>query len=150
MIRNARLEDVPTLRNLISSHAERGLMLFRSQANLYESIRDFKVCELDGKVRGCCALAIVWSDLAEIRSLAVAADYQGRGIGAELVQAALAEARSLGVARVFTLTLESGFFEKQGFAEVERDALPMKVWSDCVNCPKQENCDETALVCDLA
>lgn len=150
MIRNARIDDVSDLRSLINSHAERGVMLFRSQADLYGSLRDFKVADIDDKLCGCCALAIVWSDLAEIRSLAVAEGYQGRGIGGELVKAVLEEARVLGVPRVFTLTLKKVFFAKQGFVEVPKEDLPMKVWSDCINCPKQDHCDEIAMVYDLS
>ena len=149
MIRNARLDDVPVMRELINSHAERDRMLFRSLADLYDSIRDFKLYELEGQIVGCCALQIVWADLAEIKSLAVSDDYQGRGIGKALVQAVIVEARQLHLPEIFTLTLEKEFFEKSGFRQVAMDSLPMKVWSDCVHCPKQDNCDEIAMLMKL-
>jgi amino-acid N-acetyltransferase len=149
IVRNARLDDVPVIRDLINSYAELGIMLFRSMANLYDSLRDFKLYEEDGQILGCCALQIVWADLAEVKSLAVRQEQRGRGIGSALVEAVLAEARELHLARVFALTLEKGFFERFGFQKVPMDSLPNKVWSDCVRCPKQDKCDEIAVLCSL-
>jgi len=149
VIRNARLDDVPAIQELINSHAERGRMLFRSMANLYESIRNFKVYQQDQQVVGCCALQVIWADLAEIKSLAVDCEHQGKGIGTALVGAVVEDARALCLARVFTLTMEKDFFEKLNFMCVPMKTLPMKVWSDCVACPKQDSCDEIAMVLDL-
>ena len=92
MIRHARLDDVEVMRELINAHAELGRMLFRSQAELYESLRDFQLYELEGQVVGCCALQIIWADLAEVKSLAVQDDCQGRGIGAALLDAVIDQA----------------------------------------------------------
>lgn len=149
MIRTANVNDVPALRDLIASHAELGRMLFRSPAQLYDSLRDFQVCDVDGEIIGCCALQIIWADLAEIRSLAVRQDSQGKGIGRDLVAASLAEAGRLSIGRVFTLTLEADFFGKLGFGQVPMDSLPQKVWSDCVSCSKKLNCDEIAMLIDV-
>lgn len=121
-------------------------MLFRSMADIYENLQSFTVAELDGKVVGCCALQIIWSDLAEIKSLAVNKDHTGKGIGKMLVTAVIEHARQLDLPRVFALTLKPHFLEKMGFTTIEMDALPMKVWSDCAKCPKQQNCDEVAVI----
>ena len=149
VIRAARVDDVGAMRELINGYAERGRMLFRSLADLYASVRDFVVCEEAGVVVGCCALQVYWADLAEIKSLAVREDVKGRGVGRALAEAALAEARGLRVRRVFTLTLEAGFFERIGLEKVATESLPLKVWSDCVNCPKQNACDEIAMAIDI-
>jgi len=149
LIRNARLDDIPAIRDLINSHAQRGRMLFRSLANLYESLRDFKLYAIDGQIVGCCALEIIWANLAEVKSLAVKDDFQGRGIGTALVRSAIEEARQLRLPKIFTLTLEQKFFEKQGFKKVPMETLPLKVWSDCVQCPKQDHCDEIAMFLQL-
>ena len=149
MIRSAGLDDVPAIQELINSHAERGRMLFRSLANLYESVRDFKVYQQDRQVIGCCALQVIWADLAEIKSLAVCREHQGRGIGSALVSAMIEEAKTLSLPRVFTLTMEKDFFAKLNFTCVPMKTLPMKVWSDCVACPRQDNCDEIAMILDL-
>ncbi|MHC4193035.1 MAG: N-acetyltransferase [Planctomycetota bacterium] len=145
-VRRAKISDVEAISALISSHAERDRMLFRSKADIYKNLQAFTVAEVDGRVVGCCALEVVWSDLAEIKSLAVDEANTGRGVGKALVAAAIEQAGELGIAKVFALTLEPDFFEKMGFGVVEKDALPMKVWSDCARCPKQDNCDEIAVV----
>jgi amino-acid N-acetyltransferase len=131
---------------IINSHAELGRMLFKSYAQLYENVRDFGVYEADGKVVGVAAVAIIWADLAEIRSLAVDDAYRGKGIGKALVNWCVDEARRLGIRRLMSLTYEQAFFEKLSFVVVPKETLPLKVWSDCVKCPKNENCDEIAMV----
>ena len=148
MIRPATINDVPAIADVINSHAERGLMLFKSYAQLYENVRDFAVYEdpLSGKVLGCVALAIIWADLAEVRSLAVEEGHRGRGIGSELIRWTLDEARRLQIRKLMTLTYQKRFFEKLGFDVVEKETLPLKVWRDCVHCSKQANCDEIAMV----
>ncbi len=146
MIRAATVPDVPAIAGLINSFAERGLMLFRSHAELYETLRDFLVEEEAGAIRGVCALEIVWADLAEVKSLAVDRSQQGKGIGGRLVEAVAEEARRMQIQRVFALTYEQKFFERLGFGVVDRAALPLKVWSDCIKCPKRDGCDEIAMV----
>ncbi|WP_428940928.1 N-acetyltransferase [Fontivita pretiosa] len=150
MIRPATIHDVPVIQAIINSHAELGKMLFKSYAELYENLRDFAVYESDdGQVVGCVALAIIWADLAEIRSLAVDARYQGRGIGRRLTEWCIEEARRLQIRRIMALTYEQAFFEKMGFVVVPKENLPLKVWSDCVRCPKRDGCDEIAMVREL-
>jgi amino-acid N-acetyltransferase len=149
MLRNATIHDVPRMAEIINSHAEFGRMLFKSFQQLYENLRDFAVYEEDGKVVGCVALTIIWSDLAEIRSLAVDSKHHGQGIGRLLTQWVIDEARRLQIRRIMSLTYEQKFFEKLGFVVVDKDTLPLKVWSDCVVCPKRDDCDEIAMVLTL-
>ncbi|MFC1792986.1 N-acetyltransferase [Planctomycetota bacterium] len=149
-VRNATISDAKTINALINSYAERDRMLFRSMADIYENLQTFIVAELDETIVGCCALEVIWADLAEIKSLAIDEAYKGKGIGRELVAAAVGQAVKLGVPKVFALTLEPAFFEKSGFAIVEKEALPMKVWSDCARCSKQQNCDEIALLKNIS
>jgi len=146
MIRTATVNDVPRISEIINSHAELGRMLFKSYAQLYESLRDFAVFEKDGQVLGCTALAIIWADLAEVRSLAVDEAARGQGIGRKLTEWCVDEARRLQIRRLMSLTYEQAFFEKLGFEVVNKDTLPLKVWSDCVRCPKRDGCDEIAMV----
>jgi amino-acid N-acetyltransferase len=145
-VRSARVSDVKAINALVGSYAERDRMLFRSMADVYENLQTFTVAELDGDVVGCCALEVIWSDLAEIKSLAVDAAKKEKGIGKMLVAAALEKAALLGVPTVFALTLEPDFFRKLGFEQVKMETLPMKVWSDCARCSKQQNCDEVAVI----
>jgi amino-acid N-acetyltransferase len=146
MIRPATINDVPRLSEIINGHAELGRMLFKSYAELYENLRDYAVAEQSGRVAGCVALSIVWADLSEVRSLAVDDAFRGRGIGRALVEWCVGEARRLQIRRLMALTYEQGFFEKLGFVVVDKDSLPLKVWSDCVRCPKRDGCDEIAVV----
>ena len=146
-IRPATVKDVPAIAALIAEYALRGRMLFRSHAELYEAIRDFTVAVGDdGGILGVCALEIVWADLAEVRSLVVSSAAQKRGIGRALVEAVVDEARRLQIRRVFALTYEEAFFARLGFGVVEKAALPSKVWSVCIKCPKRDGCDEIAMV----
>src|SRR4051812_11796854 len=109
MIRSATISDVPRMQEIINSHAELGRMLFKSLAQLYETVRDHAVYEENGQVVGVTALAVIWSDLAEVRSLAVDQRQQRRGIGKKLVLWCVDEARRLGIRRVMSLTYEQVF-----------------------------------------
>ena len=145
-VRNANVSDVKAIHALINCFAERDMMLFRSMADIFTNLQTFLVVEQDGETIGCCAIEVIWSDLAEIKSLAVHEAHQSKGVGAMLVNAAVEQARQLGVPKVFGLTLKPEFFVKLGFQAANKETLPMKVWSDCARCTKQQNCDETAVV----
>lgn len=124
-------------------------MLSRSLSYLYENIRDYYVARQGEEVIGCCALHIAWKDLAEVKSLAVKKEYMGKGAGKALLEKALGEAGQMGIPQVFTLTLEKQFFLRNGFREIPKDELPMKIWGECIHCPKYPDCDETALLYDV-
>jgi amino-acid N-acetyltransferase len=81
-----------------------------------------------------------------VRSLAVDDVFRGRGVGRRLVEWTVDESRRLGIRRLMSLTYEQGFFQKMGFDAVSKDSLPLKVWSDCVRCPKRDGCDEIAML----
>ncbi len=152
LIRKATIKDVAAIHQLLNRYAEKGLLLARSMSELYDHIRDFTVAEKIGpqaSVIGVCGLGICWEDLAEIKSLAVEENFQGRNLGRKLVSTCLEEAEALGIKRVFTLTYVPVFFEKLGFHPVEKSKLPHKVWADCMKCPKFPDCDEVALIKEL-
>lgn len=148
-IRPAHMSEVAALAELINYHAERGRMLHRSVAYLYERVRNFSVCQIDQTIVGCCSLEPVWGDLGEVKSLAVKEGCAGRGIGKALLKHALAIAKDIGVKQAFCLSREPGFFEHWGFRQIDRSELPHKVWSDCVSCPSKDDCDEVALIIDM-
>ncbi len=149
MIRKARISDVKVIQSLVNYYAESGQMLPRTLNELYENLRDFSVFEENGSIVGACALHVSWDGLAEIRSLAVSPDMAGKGIGSRLVRHCLSEAAELGAARVFVLTYQDGFFRKLGFVDVDKKELPHKIWTDCLNCVKFPNCDESSLIVTL-
>ncbi len=147
MIRNARMDDVKQIHSLLNHYADEGLLLACSISSLYDRLRDFIVyTDESSNVIGVCALHITWENLAEIRSLAVIERYQGEGVGAELVQTCLAEAKQYCIGEIFTLTYQPGFFRKQGFVDIDKRDLPHKIWSDCIHCHKFPDCDEEALI----
>ena len=146
----AQLSDADAIHDLVTYWADRGDMLHRPIAEIFEGIRAFSVARDErGDVVGCGALHIMGRDLAEIRSLAVSERAQGGGVGAAIVAACLAGARAFGLERVFALTYKQGFFEKQGFRLANVMEFPEKVWNECVRCPFFTNCKEVAVVLDL-
>jgi len=146
-IRPARVGDVPGIYEQIRVFADRKLMIRRSLAELYESIREFFVAVDDeNQVVGCAALHVFWEDLSEIRCLAVAEQVQGLGIGRRLVDACWEAARELEIKSVFALTTTVGFFERCGYHQIDKSELPQRIWSECVRCPAFPNCPEAALI----
>lgn len=149
-IRKAKISDLKQAHKLINDFAKRGQMIPRSLNELYETVRDFVICEVDGTACGVCSLHIMWDDLAEIRSLAVERRFQGRGIGRHLVKHCIREARNLGIKRIFALTYHPEFFRKLGFSDTDKATLPQKIWGDCVRCPRFPECDENAVIINLS
>ncbi len=148
MIRKATLSDMKTVHRIISEQAKYGHILPRALVELYSQVRDFAVVTAKDhrEIVGCGALQVVWEDLAEIRSLAVHPDCQGRGVGTKLTETLLEEARNMEIERVFVLTYRPKLFERLGFEQMEKSRLPHKIWADCIRCTKFPECDEIALV----
>ena len=145
-IRKARLPDADAIHGLIRSLSFDGTLLPRSSAEIYENVRDFTIAETDsGEFLGCGALHLYGPHLAEIRSIAVDEKSQKHGAGGQLVAALLAEAESHDVPCVCLFTRIPGFFHRYGFTQVERTALPDKIYKDCANCPRIHACDEIAM-----
>ena len=149
VLRKSLVSDVKPIHSMLLGTARDGLLLPRPLGDLYRHIREFYVLEQNGQVVGCCALAIIWDNLAEIRSLVVTEELRGKYLGQKLVEACLSEAVALGLSQVFTLTYQDAFFGKLGFRVVQKEVLPNKVWADCINCPKFPDCDEIAMLIDL-
>ena len=144
--RRARLADVVAIHALVAKYAAQGLLLPRPEAEIRAHIGHFLVLAEKEHIAGCVALEPYGSKLAEIRSVAVDDATQGRGLGAKLVQFALAEAKRRGFTRVFAVTHAPEFFQRQRFALSHRRALPEKIERDCNSCPKQRNCHLSAVV----
>jgi N-acetylglutamate synthase-like GNAT family acetyltransferase len=146
VVRHATVADVPAIAELVAYYAMRRDLLPRSADDIYQSVREWVVAELNGEIVACASLLVMWADLAEVRSLAVKAGYHGRGLGQAVVRALLADAERLGIRTVFCLTRAVKFFAGIGFEVTERDRFPRKVWKDCIHCPVFANCDEVAMV----
>lgn len=145
-IEKAKISDAAQMHKLINRFASRGEMLPRALSEIYEFIRDYFVVRSGDQVVACVALHVNWADLAELKSLAVARRSQGKGIGRALVEQCIEEARDLEIPTIFCLTYQPSFFEKCGFALVDKSELPRKVWGECYACPKFPDCDEVPLI----
>ena len=150
MVRPARGVDAARIADLLAPYAMAGLVLPRSEAEILHHIGNFLVAALGrsgrGRVVGCVALRDYGAGLFEVRSLAVSTSETGGGLGSVLVQASVDEAARRGADRVFALTLRANLFKRLGFAVVETEMFPQKVWTDCKNCPKLRCCDEIAVL----
>jgi amino-acid N-acetyltransferase len=131
-IRRARGRDVRAVRVLVDANAGSGRLLGKDTVTLYEDVQEFWVAEraTDGAVVGCGALHVMWEDLAEIRTIAVAEGCQGHGIGHRIVDALLAAALELDIRRVFVLTFATGFFAGHGFEEIEGTPVSPAVYTE--------------------
>lgn len=145
-VEKARIGDAPQIHKLANYFAQKGVMLPRALSEIYENIRDFFVIREGDRVIACAALHVYWSDLAELRGVAVAEDRQNQRLGARLIEACVREAREVGIPQVFCLTYRASFFERQGFRQVDKTELPRKIWSECYRCPKFPDCDEVAMI----
>jgi len=149
MFRKANEKDIDAVFGLIDPYAQQMLMLPRSHSDIRENINDFYVFEEAGIVVGTAALKFGWDLLAEIRSLAVRADKYRNQIGLQLVKGCIEEAKTVQMEKIFVLTYVSSFFEKLGFEIINKGALPLKVWEDCMGCTHRHACDEIALIREL-
>lgn len=148
-IRRARTGDVDQMLMIINQYAQQGIMLPRSKISILESLQSFIVAYDGQNVVGVAGLHILWEDLAEIRSLAIAEGAKGMGVGKRLVLSLVEEGERLGIRRILALTYQKEFFEKCGFRVVAKESLPQKVWKDCINCSKLPFCDEIAMIREL-
>ena len=130
VIRRARTADVRAIRALVAPLAERRVLVSKEAVTYFESLQEFRVADLDGRVVGCGALHVMWEDLAEIRTLAVAPDQLGTGLGGRLLETLVEDAREIGVERLFCLTFETDFFVRHGFEVIEGQAVPMDVYAE--------------------
>jgi amino-acid N-acetyltransferase len=120
IVRRARTSDIRAIKSLVDVYAGSGRRLLAKElVELYEDVQEFVVAELDAAVIGCGALHVLWSDLGEIRTLAVHPEHVKRRIGAELIETLIGTARDLGLSRLFALTFHTDFFARHGFVEIE-------------------------------
>ena len=152
VVRSDVLADVPALEALMAPYVATGDLLPRSNYDLCRHIKEYVVAEVPlpgAGIVGCGSLKVYSQSLGEVAGLAVLPDYQGTGVGRALAEALVAEARAHGLAEVLALTRKPTFFQKLGFVAAQREHFPLKVWADCARCPRQNCCDEIAVVLRL-
>jgi amino-acid N-acetyltransferase len=145
-VRKAAMHDIRPIMEIVDGYAARGLMLPRTEFELSEAIRDFTVVVSGEDFLGCGALHFYTPTTGEIRTLAVREAAKTRGVGRRLVEGLVQEAQDYHLDAVFAFTYVPEFFRKVGFQAIERGALPLKAWKDCVRCAKFQACDEIAVL----
>ncbi|HLR99884.1 amino-acid N-acetyltransferase [Mycolicibacillus parakoreensis] len=129
VIRRARTTDVVAIKRLVDTYAGK-ILLEKNLVTLYESVQEFWVAELAGTVVGCGALHVLWSDLGEVRTIAVDPAITGRGVGHAIVDRLIEVARELALERLFVLTFETAFFTRHGFAEIDGTPVTAAVFEE--------------------
>jgi amino-acid N-acetyltransferase len=160
VVKKAQVRDVQEILDLVNGYAAADIMLPRGPQYLYENIRDFVIAsdhdvpvysmmetrEELHLIVACGSLHVLWNDIAEIRALAIHPDYKHLGLGSQLVEYLIEEAKQLGIKRIYTFTLTEEFFRTIGFKRQKREDLPPKMWGECSRCPKYFKCDEVGMV----
>jgi amino-acid N-acetyltransferase len=129
-IRPARTSDIKGIRQLIDSYAPQGRLLSKETVTLYESVQEFTVAVEGDQVVGCGALHVLWEDLAEVRTVAVAENLRGKGVGHQILDSIVARAQAIGVKRIFCLTFETKFFGRHGFEVIEGTPVEPEIYKE--------------------
>lgn len=145
-IRPATVKDVSRIYDLTSKMANDGLMLVRSKYKIITILQSFLVAvDKNDNPIGCGAFSLLWDDLGEMIAFAVDPAWQKKGVGKAIGLALTEKALKLKVPEIMVLTYQVDFFKKLGFTVTDKDKFPRKIWRECLECPKLESCDETAM-----
>jgi len=146
-VKKPDLSNIIDIQSVLEPYVKEGIILKRDDDEVATNIRSYLLAYNKNKPVGVGALHIFSPFLGEIRSLGVDKEFQGRGIGKLLVNELLNEAKSYGLKEVLVLTYKKDFFEKLGFIEIDKEAIPdKKIWADCIKCKFFPNCNEIALI----
>jgi amino-acid N-acetyltransferase len=130
VIRSARTADIRAIREIVAPFARMRVLASKDAVAYYEAVQELVVAELNGRIVGCGALHVMWEDLGEVRTLAVAPSGCGLGTGSALLEALVARAHDLGLTRLFCLTFETEFFARHGFAAIDGQAVEPAVYAE--------------------
>ena len=123
--------------SLLDPWVQRRILLGKELVTLFESVQEFVVAEIDGRLIGCGALHVMWEDLGEIRTLIVAEDWLHHGVGGALVESLEQRAYALGLTRLFCLTFEVEFFSRRGFRPIGEQIVDPDVYSQLLRSPDE-------------
>ena len=123
-IRDATINDINSIINLLEPLEQRGILVKREREVLEREIEHFIIVERDGNIIACSAL-YPYETTAEIACVVTHPDYRGTGRGDQMLEYLERKAINLGIHEVFVLTTQtSHFFIEQGFSESSPDKLP--------------------------
>ncbi len=141
------LKDIPKMQNLVKNEVESGVILYRDENEMANTIRSYTIARDNGEIIGFAALHIYSPEIAEVRSLIIKEEYRGKGVGKALVEKLEEEAKRLSLSKILTLTYRKEFFEKCGFVEIPKEEIPEhKIWADCIKCKHFPICNEISLI----
>jgi len=144
-IRSASAADLDSIEFIVNHWAQEGENLPRARSDLAQSLDEFVVAEVDGKITSCGSVHVYDTGLAEIRSLGVAPGFEGRGQGSALVGVLVKRTEKMAIKRLFVLTRMPEFFMNLGFSPESKATMPEKVLKDCAMFVSQHASDERAL-----
>ncbi len=124
-IREATPADWQAILTLIRSFPDQLVQDHLPEPHEFFVAEEFDPSTGSGQVVGCCALEIYSQRLAEVRSLAVATEHQGKGIATALVDACVARAKEKEVYEVLSITGTPEFFEKKGFGTFHNEKFAL-------------------------
>ena len=137
-VRPARTSDVPLIQALVEPLAQQRILLGKDRVVLYEAVQEFRIAENEaGEVVGCGALHVMWEDLGEVRTLAVAQDWLGTGAGHAILGNIETHAAELGLTRLFCLTFDTAFFGRHGFSAIAEDVVAPEVFAQLALSPDE-------------
>lgn len=114
-IRSVTTGDLPAIAQFIEPFVAAGKLLPRTREELVELIPHGFIALSKGAIVGFVALEVYSRKLAEVRSLAVSAEFRRQGVGRRLVDKCVELATKLGVLEVMAITSSDDFFLSCGF-----------------------------------
>ena len=151
-IRQAGFRDVAAIYSVIKEHPRE--VVPRATSDIVQNIDRFLVAEAKGRIVGTASWQILPeigrapNHSIEIKSVAVASDFQRHGIGTMLVKAMISHVKTYRPAQIVVLTFSPPYFRKFGFRAVPKETLMHKLYMGCINCTKYDSpftCPEVAM-----
>lgn len=125
-IRRATINDIGGILELIRPLEQQGILVRRSREQLEMEIDKFTIIQRDNMTIACAALyPFVEEKIGEMACVAVHPDYRSSSRGEVLLERIAAQAKQMGLSKLFVLTTRSiHWFQERGFTPVDIDLLP--------------------------
>jgi len=141
------VKDIRNMQDIVLAEVENGNILVRDEGEMSTTIRSYTAVKIDNTLAGFVALHIHTLTLCEIRSLVVAKRFRKQGLGKQLIEYAIKEAKNLLLESILVLTYQEQLFKKFDFNVIDKESIPNpKIWADCIKCKHFPRCDEIALM----
>ena len=126
-IREASIDDVGGILELIEPLENESILSRRSREQLELEIKQFTIIERDGMIIACAALYPCANKIAEIACLAIHEDYRHQSRGNELLKHIEYQCHNKDIDKLFLLTTRTAhWFQERGFIEDQIENLPVE------------------------